>query len=263
MKITIHHRFKKTPLFKADLHSGYETKSYGVQLGAAVQLAAKFGIDLYAANLAGVDLAGADLKQIKCAGANLIDANLSGADLTLAQLSGAYLSGANLSDANLTSASLAGAYLWGANLIRSNFSGANLTRANIEGTRLAQCNLSTAKGLSDRQLKETKNDFWKVLSHNRIAVPRLNQALQEGRVDGAIKYGPCANLHGTLANIRGCDIATIGHPAHRPSERWFASIQEGDLPGEKSTGGFAAKKALQWSVEFCDLAGINPGQICQ
>jgi hypothetical protein len=34
-------------------------------------------------------------------------------------------------------------------------------------------------------------------------------------------------------------------------------IRKGDKPGDESGGGFAALKALEWAVEYCDLSKIK------
>jgi len=79
-------------------------------------------------NLAGIDLAGADLIRANLAGAVLRGADLSGANLKWANLKGADLAGADLKNAILTGADLAGA-----DLTRADLTGAVLTRANLKG----------------------------------------------------------------------------------------------------------------------------------
>jgi uncharacterized protein YjbI with pentapeptide repeats len=76
------------------------------------------------------------------AGANLADANLARADLAGANLARAYLAdadlaGVNLADANLADATLAGANLADANLARADLAGANLAGANLADANLA------------------------------------------------------------------------------------------------------------------------------
>jgi len=80
------------------------------------------------ANLAGVNLADADLVDAALPGANLRDAHLVGADL-----SGANLSGANLFGADLSGADLSGADLSGANLAHAVLDGVDLTDAELAG----------------------------------------------------------------------------------------------------------------------------------
>ncbi len=71
----------------------------------------------------GVDLSGANLREVDLSGAYLSGAYLSGANLSGAYLRGAYLRGVDLS----------GAYLTGANLVEVNLSWACLTGANLSG----------------------------------------------------------------------------------------------------------------------------------
>lgn len=79
------------------------------------------------ADLAGINLSGADL-----ASAYLQTTNLTGTDLSGANLSAAYIEWANLSSANLSSANLTGAFLDPAQL-----TGANLTGTQLSGADLA------------------------------------------------------------------------------------------------------------------------------
>lgn len=89
------------------------------------------------ANLAGVSLAGCDLREIDLAGANLeradlrrcdlTHANLSGADLTRAHLEKAVLNRADLTDAILTTAHLGGADLTGVDFKDARLYGARIT----------------------------------------------------------------------------------------------------------------------------------------
>jgi uncharacterized protein YjbI with pentapeptide repeats len=206
-----------------------------LKLGLAVRWAVKADANLADANLAGANLAGA----------NLAGANLAGASLAGAYLAGANLAGANLAGANLAGASLAGAYLAGANLAGANLAGANLADANLAGA-----NLADAKNLTDQHLRFIKADMWMTLVRNPGEVAGLIEALKDGRVDGSQYTGECACLVGTIANIAGVDYSTIPHDASAPAERWFASIGEGDKPGDDSAGGFAATKALEWAEEF-------------
>ncbi len=90
------------------------------------------------------------------------------ADLRRANLEGAYLCMADLQEANLKGANLQGANLWmanlqGADLRRANLEGANLRQANLQGARLEGANLegaylSTAKGLTQKQLDDACGD---------------------------------------------------------------------------------------------------------
>ncbi len=166
------------------------------------------------------------------------DANLSGADLSGANLSGADLRGANLRDANLRDADLRDAVLSGADL-----SGANLRDAVLSGA----------------DLRTFKADLWMTLHQARAEVPGLIAALIEGRVDGSQYEGECACLVGTLANVRHVSYITAFPDAssQHPAEQWFLMIRKGDKPGDDTGGGFAALKALEWAIEYCDLSKIK------
>ena len=148
---------------------------------------------------------------------------------------GAYLADANLADANLTDANLTGA----------NLAGANLTGAYLMGANLA--------GATERAFKA---DFWMTLTQNAHEVPALVAALRYGRVDGSTYEGACACLVGTIANARGVSHKDLDHSANNPAERWFMMIRKGDTPDNETGGGFAAKKALEWSLEWCALNGV-------
>ena len=150
-------------------------------------------------------------------GANLIGANLSGADLSDADLRGAYLSYANLSGADLSGADLSGAYL------------------------------------SDASLRPIIADLWFILSQARREIPAMVTALRTGNVNGSTYTGKCACLVGTLENAGAVDLP---HVAQSPAERWFMPIRKGDKPGDASTGGFAAGKALEWIEQYCRLTSI-------
>ncbi len=112
-------------------------------------------VDLREANLAGANLAEADLKWVNLQGvdlskANLCDANLTGARLTSANLAtvsltGAILHMANLSNAYLQNASLFRASLNGAILFEANLSGADLMNASLVNTDLRKANVSDCR----------------------------------------------------------------------------------------------------------------------
>ena len=76
----------------------------------------------------GVDLSGANLREVDLSGAYLVEVNLTGANLSGANLRGANLRGANLSGTYLLGTDLSGTYISGANL-----SWACLSRANLSG----------------------------------------------------------------------------------------------------------------------------------
>ncbi len=124
-----HNRFALVDLYRADLS------------GMNLSRANLFKADLHGANLNQVNLAGANLSESKLSDANLSRTDLTGADLGgvslfLANLSGAKLVGADLSDAILSRADLSGADLSGANLTE-----ANLVQVNFEKAKLNECRI--------------------------------------------------------------------------------------------------------------------------
>jgi uncharacterized protein YjbI with pentapeptide repeats len=236
---------------------------YGTNLrGADLSGADLSGADLSGAKLIRADLSGANLSDAKLiradlSGANLCGANLSNAKLIRAELSGAYLSNANLRGANLRGADLRGADLSGtdlrdADLRGANLRGADLSGADLRGTYLIGANLSGAN-LNDSNLRPIIADLWFILSQARREVPAMVTALRTGNVDGSTYTGTCACLVGTLKNAGAVDLP---HAAQSPAERWFLSIRKGDKPGDASTGGLAAGKALEWIEQYCRLTGI-------
>jgi hypothetical protein len=244
-----------------------------VKLGLAVRWGRNNGADLRGADLRGADLRDANLRDANLSGAdlsdaNLRDANLSGADLSDANLRDANLRGADLRDANLSGADLRGANLRGADLRGADLSGAdlrgaNLCDANLRGADLSGADLSGADlcdaDLRGADLRSFKSDLWMTLHYARTEVPGLIAALVEGRVDGSRYQGECACLVGTLANVRGAEYSAAfpDHSSSHPAEQWFLMIRKGDKPGDDSGGGFAALKALEWAVEYCDLSKIK------
>ena len=243
-----------------------------VKLGLAVKWGLVNDADLRGADLSGADLSGADLSDAYLSGAYLSGANLSDADLSDANLYGADLHDADLHDADLhdadlrgadlSDANLSGANLRGANLRGADLSDANLSDADLRGAYLSGDNLSVADlrganlrgaNLSDAYLRPIIADLWFILSQARREVPAMVTALRTGNVDGSTYTGTCACLVGTLENAGAVDLP---HVAQSPAERWFLSIRKGDKPGDASTGGFAASKALEWVEQYCRLTGI-------
>ena len=197
------------------------------RLGAAIVWARRKGLGLSGANLLGADLRGADLR-----GADLRGSTLRGADLRRTDLREAVLSGVDLRNADLREAILGDAIL----------NGADLRGADLSGT----------------VLRAIKADLWMTLASAQGEVAGLIAALREGRINGATYDGSCACLVGTLANVRGVPVRTVDRGAGRFAEQWFAMIRPGDRPGAGSGGGFAARMALDWTLEFCRSFGISP-----
>jgi Pentapeptide repeats (8 copies) len=115
------------------------------------------GADLYETDLAGADLTGANLTKARLYGADLAGAKLTGANLT-----GAFLMGADLMMGDLTRANLTGAFLAETNLIMGNLTGADLTKADLSGANLTSANLTganlTGASLARATLVEAKLD---------------------------------------------------------------------------------------------------------
>ena len=106
------------------------------------------GLSLWSADLREVDLSYANLQ-----GADLDHARLRGANLRHAIMEAASLWQANLRDADLSYAGLQRAKLDHADLSDANLSNADLTRASLWGAQLSGARLEHAVGISDDQLK--------------------------------------------------------------------------------------------------------------
>ncbi len=154
-------------------------------------------VDLYGADLQGVNLA-----HISLSGANLIGANLSKADLSGANLSGADLSKANLSEAHLNKTDLSKARLHNARLVKADLKGAYMSTADLGYASLSEANLSETN-LSGANL--SKADLSNaILSGANLIVADLSRAnLTEADLSGARLSG--ANLNGT--NLDGADLS--------------------------------------------------------
>ncbi|MFB9772039.1 pentapeptide repeat-containing protein [Sphingomonas yabuuchiae] len=291
-KFEVRNRWTNAVQFTAEIICSPDA-SIRVKLGLAIRWAVKSGADLSGADLSGADLSGADLSGAYLSGAYLSGADLSraylsgaylsgadlsgaylsGADLSRAYLSGAYLSGADLSGADLSRAYLSGAYLSraylsGADLSRAYLSGAYLSRAYLSGAYLSGAYLSGAD-LPEEALRPFKADLFLTLSTlaaGPLEAQHLVAKLRAGQVDGST-YGnsgtECACLVGTIAQPRGVSGEALDHNSDRPAERWFMMITPGDaagaqVDGKETDGGYAARKALEWTLDWCKAHGIDP-----
>jgi hypothetical protein len=228
MKFEIRSRFTLNVIFTAELEENFAASSYSIQLGEAVKKACLSGANLRGADLSDADLSDADLNDADLSRANLRDANLRGADLSRANLRDANLRGADLSRANLRDANLRGANLRGANL-----RGANLRGANLESF---------------------KQDFIAEVLKLPTELEFLQQAIEEGKIDGSTYNGDCACLAGTFAHAKkiegyrgepiknGC---TYRADSSSPREVFFMTIKPGDTPEKSAT----AALALEWTKE--------------
>lgn len=245
------------------------------------------GAQVTQANLADVNLAGADLQRINLTGTNLTDANLADADLTWAGLGQTTLTGANLSGAdlaNLTSWSITGTpaalpwhwtlrngYLFGpqvwldsADLSGQNLSGldladaflerSNLTGADLSGTDLAGADLAGAT-IAKAELART------VLAGASLYVVRsgggvtgspaslpVGWALRSGWLIGPSVFLDYDNLNGV--NLSGTDMAG--------AETSWSTFTGANFSGADLAGSFL------WTADFtkadfdgADLFGAN------
>ncbi len=107
-----------------------------------------FKADLYGINLEGAiinraDLRGASLGEANLVGANLTRAFLVGADLHNANLSRTRLAGVDFSHANLNQAHLSEADLYATLLTSADLTNADLTRTNLQETYFGDANFNT------------------------------------------------------------------------------------------------------------------------
>lgn len=123
--------------------------------------------------------------------------------------------------------------------------------------------------ISEETFRPIKADLWAtILSLRAIPVEmrHLLAKLRAGKIDGQT-YGridtECACLVGTLAQPRGVRAKSLDHNCSRPAEQWFMMIRPGDVPGRKGDddketgGGFAARKALEWTLELAAILGME------
>src|ERR1051325_243734 len=245
MKFEIHNRWSGAVQYTCELSAEVADKSYSIQLGFAIKKAIAEKANLHETNLRDASLRDADLSDASLRGGDLSGANLNGADLIGANLIGADLSdaslcGAHLRYADLNDANLCDADLIGANLIGADLSDASLCGANLRDTDLSDTDLSAAN------LQLIRADFHDVLSWAPAEVPALISALKEGRINGSAYTGTCACLVGTIANARAVDVSTLPRDSHRPIERFFMGIREGDMPGSNQHCAIVLEWAQTW-----------------
>lgn len=126
------------PVWTSDRSPSYETGSSNrvltdlrQQIGGTLSLRGinLKGADLRQVNLEGVDLSDADLSDTNLTGANLRNADLTRANLSYATLTNAYLDGVDLCHADLSHALCNGTSLVGGRLYQADLCRANLQRA--------------------------------------------------------------------------------------------------------------------------------------
>ncbi|MBM4392620.1 MAG: pentapeptide repeat-containing protein [Deltaproteobacteria bacterium] len=190
-------------------------------------------LDLFAADLANLSLAGVDLS-----GANLEKADFSGTDLTGANLSKATLVGADFTGAKLQraiaiKAKLREAYLGGADLTEAELGGADLGEADLGGANLTRARLHGAK-LREATLRSAQ------LDHADLGEAKLNSAdLHSADLVGALLREAdlsAANLD--AANLEDADFgaARLGGATLRAARVIGTKLEGADLSGADLTG---------------------------
>jgi hypothetical protein len=101
-------------------------------------------VNLAYADLRNVKLSRVDLSSTDLTGANLVGADLVGAGLSFAQAGGAILMGADLRDANMVEMNLRNADLSDANMLGANLVGADLHDAYLRGAQVLDEDLNRA-----------------------------------------------------------------------------------------------------------------------
>jgi uncharacterized protein YjbI with pentapeptide repeats len=99
------------------------------------------GCIVSAATFRGVDLSGANLRDILIVGSKILDSDFSAADLTDARISTSDLSGSNFTEATLdrvhfTTVNLSGTLFKNAKIDLGTATNVNLTDANFQGARI-------------------------------------------------------------------------------------------------------------------------------
>lgn|GEM_PF-325461 len=194
--------------------------------------------DLREANLRGMQLDNAILRDCDLSGANLSGASLKEADLSKATLNETNLSGADLSRANLyrakmrrcnlTGADLRQVVMYQANLSYANLSRANLSKANLRKANLSQADLSKvyfSKGKAEETIFTEAN-----LEKANLYESNLVQAeLTDANLSGAVMY---------KANISRADLegASLINANLNLTNLQGATLNRTKLEGSKLTG---------------------------
>lgn len=144
----------------------------------------------FRARLAGADLTGFILREVRLEGADLTDADLAGTVLTRANLSNARLRGCNLIGADLTGARLnhtdftnadlsrakmsnaraRGAIFIGSDLSGTILDGADLSRASMKGAAVTGASRSGAKMKVRIKVKSTSEEVLRVDKFDRASI---------------------------------------------------------------------------------------------
>lgn len=194
--------------------------------------------DLREANLRGMQLDNAILRDCDLSGANLAGASLKEADLSKATLNETNLSGADLSRANLyrakmrrcnlTGADLRQVVMYQANLSYANLSRANLSKANLRKANLSQADLSKvyfSKGKAEETIFTEAN-----LEKANLYESNLIQAeLTDANLSGAVMYK--ANI--SKADLEGANLINANLNL---TNLQGATLNRTKLEGSKLTG---------------------------
>lgn len=224
MKFEIKNRFTGSVIFTAELSADYESKTHGIQLGAAVKLALMAGTNLAYADLTYADLTGTNLTGTNLTWAKLTDADLTWADLTYANLAYAALIRAKLTYADMTCSDLTRADLTRANLADADMTGAKLTGADLTGTNLTGTDLTgsdaekTTKG--DAHTADWWVDNWSV-EVSYAAVENLKELMAEDVADIKAERD---RLRAALERLKMASLNVVKH--HFPRGTPIGQIHE-------------------------------------
>ena len=202
-------------------------------------------LNLYRADLGGVDLRNANLW-----GANLEEADLTGADLRHVSLQYADLLNAELARANLRSADLQQAILMiadlqAADLTRANLRNANLWRANLQSARLQNVDLG-------RATVENANLHSADLGDASLTNANLRGAnLQEANLTRAAMFGADlrgADLHSAISQSVGFQNANLREARLQNADLRGADLEDADLSSTSAQGADLRGASLRRAV---------------
>ena len=220
-------------------------------------------IDLYAADLTNLPLAGIDLSRANMekadftgsdlTGANLSQGNLDGADFTGAILDRVVAIRARMRDAYLGEARAEEIELSGADLSHADLTGLHAPRARLTGARLKETILTNAM-LAEANLTDARMANADLRGAD-LSGARLNGAELTGANCGGARFERAVldGAHLAGANLRSCNLAN-------------ASLVEADLTGVDLTGsrvdGANFDKADLFDVQ-ADLSALRQTQVAR
>jgi len=145
----------------------YQAQLPGLDLSrASLQHICFLEADLRGANLSGADLSGSSLTRAAIAGASVQDAIMQGVDLSFAGFSGGNLAGADLTGADLRATDLRNASFSPA----TRLGGADVNGADFTNALLFGVDLTGVRSLSQAQLDAALTD-----TNTRVAAPLVNR----------------------------------------------------------------------------------------